>query len=121
MYLLVIPMFQDIASKFEQEMLLGNSNVVLKIYWVERAKAWFFDFRIPDTGEVVLGIRIIPQWPLLRQYKAVIPSFLGDLFVGKVDSNADDELTFENLNNEGWALYYITDDELEEWEASVGI
>lgn len=113
-----IPTFQDISSKFEQEIILGERIINLNIYWNSRAEAWYMD--IIDDEDSLIGIKIVPGWLLLRQFKSFLPNFIGDLIVLKLDQEAENYLTYDNLNN-GWDLFYATVSEAEFWEDKYGL
>jgi len=61
---------------------------------------------------------MVEDYPLLAQNKAFI-DFAGDLIVIKEDSEAADEITYDNFGD-GWNPYLVTAEEADEWRADNG-
>jgi hypothetical protein len=72
-----------------------------------------------DETDSISGIKLVPNWLLMRQYQAQMPLFKGDLLMVKTDENITGGITYENLNN-GWGLFYVTEDEAVDWEIENG-
>jgi hypothetical protein len=72
-----------------------------------------------DETDSISGIKLVPNWLLMRQYQAQMPLFKGDLLMVKTDENITGGITYENLNN-GWGLFYVTEDEAIDWEIENG-
>jgi hypothetical protein len=120
-----IPTFQTLSSKFRQEIILGDRLMELVIRWNSRSESWFMDIAdITDqnvTDQFINGIRLVPNWLLLRQYRSYFPDLEGDLILLKVDEAIEkDEVTYDNLGN-GMDLLYADADEAEEWEDFYGL
>ena len=112
-----IPTFQEKSSNFQFNILLGNQVWTLIFIYNARSESWYLN--ITDGTYILYGIKLVVDWLLLRQYKALIPNFEGDLLLVKTDDNAEDYLTYENLND-GWELNYVSEDEATEWEVENG-
>jgi hypothetical protein len=115
-----IQTYQDSTSNFEQEILLGDRMMKLIIWWNSRSEAWYMSLEDSDTDDIVSGIKIIPNWALVKQYRANLPNFEGDIIAIPTDSNAEERITYDNLNN-GYELNYLTIEELEAWEDYYGV
>lgn len=114
----LIPVFQDKSSKFRQDVILGTVSVTLSFQWNSRAGAWFVSLN--DGTHELLSKKLVGNWPLLRRNRASFPTITGDIIALKMDQDAATEVTYDNLNN-GWDLYYITAEELVEWEIINGV
>lgn len=114
-----IPLFQSVSSNFTQTIELEDQLVTIKIVYNIRIGSFFLTF---TAGDVTLyGIKIVQNWPLLRQSKAFLSSvFAGDFLAKRDVEIIDEDITYDNFGN-GWNLYYITSEELTEWEDSNGI
>lgn len=114
----VIPTYQDKGSKFSQDVIIGGISVTLTLKWNARAGYWFVS--ISDGEYEIIGKKLVGNWPLLKQSRALFPNLSGDIIAFQTDTSAEGEITYDNLNN-GWTLYYVTDEELESWEDANGI
>ncbi|MGD8707101.1 MAG: hypothetical protein PVI88_00270 [Nitrosopumilaceae archaeon] len=94
--------------------------MIITLFWNSRSGAWYMDIEDNETGDSVSGVKLIPDWPVLRQYRAYIPDFDGDIMVIAIDTDVDERITYENLND-GYELNYITAEELEQWEDYNGV
>jgi hypothetical protein len=118
--MLKIPTFQNLSSKFRQDLILGGRTVILELTWNSRAEAWYLYFEDFDSGDILYSTRIVPNFLLLRQYRASIPLFDGDLLVYKTDEEVANEISYENFGN-GWDLMYLDEPEAEAWEDTYGL
>lgn len=114
----IIPTFQTTSSRFTQDILLGDISVTITLDWNTRAQAWYMSLN--DGFDILTSIKLVPNWLLIRQYASSLPNFVGDIYVGRTDTEAGDEITYENLNN-GWTLFYVTPEEAEAWENINGV
>ena len=118
-----IPTFQTISSKFLQEIIVANRTLELLVRWISRADAWYMDIKDITEQEIqpeILGIKIVPNWALIRQYRSYLPDLKGDIIAIKTDIEASDDITYNNLNN-GWGLFFADFDEVESWEDYYGL
>jgi len=116
--MLQIPTFQNKSSNFKQEIQLGDRLVELTIVWNSRSESWYIT--VVDGEFTLTGIKLVPDWLLLRQYHSFLPELEGDILVSKENLDVEDRITYENLNN-GWTLNYITAEEAEQWEDDNGL
>lgn len=116
--MIIIPTFQKKSSKFRQDIILGNASLTLVCNWSIRSNAWFIDL-FNDTCELK-SKKLVANWPLIRRNRASFPCLTGDIIAIKTDFDAGGEITYDNLND-GWALYYLDQFELVEWETANGV
>lgn len=114
-----IPVFQNISSSFQQEITLGDRVLLLTLSWNTRSEAWYLIYEDIETGVNLFSIKLVENWLLLRQYKATIPNESGDFIVLRNNAESD-IITYDNLGTE-FILYYVTDDEGDEWESYYGV
>jgi hypothetical protein len=112
-----IPVFQTLSSNWESNILLENKRVIFKIKYNIRNDYFALDFT-DGNGDTVYGIKIVPDWPLLKYRKGFI-EFFGDIFVLAKQENPD-PLDYDNLGNV-YGLYYLTEEEVQAWEEENGI
>lgn len=113
-----IPLYQSTSSNFTQKIELNSQLVTLNIRYNVRNEFFHFTITDPD-GNILRGIKIVPNYPLLRQSRASL-NFTGDFIVQQDSEDVEDNITYDNFGA-GWNFYYITDDELTEWEDDNGI
>lgn len=118
----LIPTFQSQSADFTQTLELGGQLVELRLVWNIRAEFWFIhSFRMLNfEGNEIYGIKCVKAFPLFHIHKALLPDFQGDFITVKVDEAAENQITYDNFGA-GWGLYYITEDELDEWENLNGL
>ena len=115
-----VPTFQDTSSGFEQEIILGDRLINLTIIWNSRSEAWYMTVEDSDSGDIIRDIKMVPNWALIKQYRAYLPNFEGDLILVATDTEVSERVTYDNLNN-GYELDYVTAEELEAWEDYNGV
>ena len=57
------------ANDFVQSVLLDDEPYKLHFAWNDTSKAWTLDLRDSHGKDIVRGIRIVPNFPLLHQMK----------------------------------------------------
>lgn len=112
-----IPTFQEKSADFTQEIELGGQLVRLHIMYNIRIGFFFLNFT-DQEGSILYGIKMVPEWLLLDWHRGTL-NFSGDLVIRKTDDEAGDLITYDNFGN-GWDLTYVTEAEVEAWEAVVG-
>lgn len=61
-----MPLFSDL--KYRYGMTLEGVSYQFTFYWNARGKQWHMDIRLEDQTPVVLGIGMVPQYPMLIDY-----------------------------------------------------
>lgn len=114
-----LPVFQTISADFSYTIKLENQIVTLRFKWNVRAGNFFLDFT-DAGGNSLYGIKLLPNWPLLKYGKGNIDRFSGDLMIFQAENSAESEITYDNLGV-GWILYYLSQEEVSAWEAENGL
>jgi hypothetical protein len=115
-----IPTYQDSTSNFEQEIILGGRLMIITLVWNSRSEAWYMTIEDSDSSDIVRGIKLVPNWMLLKQYQAYLPNFKGDIILIASDSDVEERVSYDNLNN-GYQLTYVDETEKEAWEDYYGV
>lgn len=114
-----IPVFTEQSSDFTQNIDLDNINVKIRLTYNTRVNYWFMAL---ETGESSLqGIKLVKNFLLIDQYKALLPDIPGDFGVFKISNELNDnEFTYDNFGI-AWSLFYLTADEVEEFKELNGL
>lgn len=115
-----IPTFQTVASNFTQELILGDRLMSLALTWNSRSEVWYMTLEDIDSGHIARGIKVIPNWALVKQYRAYLPNFEGDIMAVAATEKVSERVTYDNLNVE-YKLNYLTETEVETWENENGL
>lgn len=115
--MVIIPTFQDKASHFRQDIIVDGVALSLRLDFNSRSDYW--QMSITDDIYSLYNKKIVANWPILRQSRALFPSLLGDFVLQKSDLDVAADVDFNNLNN-GWSFLYLDRLELAEWEAFYG-
>lgn len=99
-----LPLYSD-ASYYYTTTLEGQSYK-LSFSWNERAQQWFFSLSSESGNSIVSGERLVPNFPLLLDYK--IPGLTGYFFLfAKSEINSEQYLTSPRELDQFYDLYYI--------------
>lgn len=116
-----IQTFQTLSGNFEQEVLLGDRLIQLTVSWNGRSEAWYMSVEDVDSNDIINSIKIVPNWLLIKQYRAYLPNFEGDIMATPTDIDiVGQRVTYDNLNN-GYELAYLLEEEVEAWEEFYGL
>lgn len=62
-----LPLYQD--TNYRYTVSLENRQRTLAFYWNEREGAWHFDLKNIDGTPILLGQKIVPQYPIAVDYR----------------------------------------------------
>jgi hypothetical protein len=114
-----IPLFQDQSADFTQNIDLENVNVEIRIVYNTRVETWMM--RLKTNNYELNGLKLVKNFPLLWRHKALFPEVIGDFIILKIS----DDINVNDLDYDTFgvyfALFYITQDELEEWKENNGL
>ncbi len=77
-----------------------------------RNESWHIGFET-ENGNIEY-LKVVYDFPLLKQYKYLFPELPGDFIVQKTENFTGDDIDYTNIGD-SFALYYYTQDEIEEW------
>lgn len=105
----IIP-FKD-PSSFVEQVTLSGTIFILMFNWNSLNEFWTMDIRNRDEEPIVLGIKIVPNYPLLAQYTETnLP--LGEIVCQNIVKSPDVIRRFDIGQN--FLLVYYEPGELEE-------
>lgn len=116
--MLQIPFSPQISADQEQRINLDGQMAVMRMTWNVRSGFWFLTLS-DDYGNSVSSLKVVPNYPLLRQYRSQKP-ITGDLICLPIDSSATWPPAFGDLGVR-WFLFWISEAELKMWEANNGL
>ena len=96
-----------------------GSAVTLRFIFNNRSGFWHIDVTM-GTQPTLYGIKLVPGWPILKQYKGEL-AIPGDFLFLPISQDARNyPIAYEDLGKV-WFLYWCSDSEIQEWEAYRGL
>jgi hypothetical protein len=116
----LIETFQEQSADFVQVVELDEIIVSLRLTFNVRNETWFInEYLETETEKALYGIKVTKEFPLIWPLKTQI-DLPGDFMVIKRDEDVEDEITYDNFNN-GWDLFYLTQEEVNTWFSENGL
>lgn len=111
--------YQDISAIFTQLIELENIIYTLTLTYNIRNKSWYLD--IESQYNKLYSVKLVTNYPLLKQYKAHFDKLSGDLIILKTGNiGIEPIITYDNLGIY-YNLLYLSAEEVKEWEIPYGI
>ncbi len=112
--MIIIPTYQKISSKYVIDIELNGTMFSLHFLWNTREEFWYMNIFSAEGDPVITGIKIVPKYALLEQFKAVPGLPEGDFFVVDNDQNNpySEGITYDNFGTR-YSLLFITTEEIE--------
>jgi hypothetical protein len=109
----IMPTYQTESPRWEYYMELDGIVFVFSFHWNDRGQCWYLDIWDSLRMPIISGLRLTPNYLLLKSYRAQVPQIPGDFIVWDTmqDSNPP-EIGFDGLGGR-FVLLYITKSELE--------
>ena len=107
-----IPIDQTSSSIFRQNIIIEDINLTMRFRYSTRTASWYMSLETEDYN--IDNLRIVENYPLLKQHKALFPVFDGDFITLKVSEKAINEINYDNFGID-WILLYFTESELDDW------
>lgn len=106
------------APYYSQRVRLDGRDYILRFSWNQREARWYLSILTDREEPLVLGLKLIANWPLLRYYRFEerLPS--GEIYVVDWTGDGSPPLLEELGEGRRCQLLYFTQDELAEIEAS---
>ena len=104
------------ANDFVESVILDDETYKLKFGWNSYSKSWSMDIRNEKGEDLVRGISLVPNFPLLNQYRRVTELPKGELMAVVVnpDDKANQKIGRQDFLNGKFSLVYIPKNELDE-------
>lgn len=112
------------ANDFVESVLLDNETYKLKFGWNPYNESWSMDVRNEKGEDLVRGITIVPNFPLLNQHRRVTTLPTGEIMAVVVnqEDKANQKIGRQDFLNGKFSLVYIPRNELDEiMNAEVGM
>lgn len=98
--------------------------VSYRLNWNTRSGFWYLDvgYQPLSASEMsyLYGIKVVPRYPLLREYAATFP-FKGDFLLMPVTDAADPSSIQYTDVGRNWFLYWLSPTEIAAWEDPRGL
>lgn len=106
--MIVIPSFQDVSARTSFDIELDLSIYHLKFAWNSRESSWYMTIQDQDEIDILTGIKMVPNYLLLDQYKYLPGLPPGDFFLFDLNQIPENEQPdFDNLGKRYQLLYII--------------
>lgn len=105
-----LPLYED--SDYQYDISLEGNYYTLRLYYNERAEAWFFELRDGENTMLVGGERLVPYYPLLRNYS--LENLTGMIWLEYIGYDMNETLSNPFELSKYNKLFYIYDDGVEE-------
>jgi len=104
----LLPVYVSDSPRYLYNIPLDGDIFVLYFHWNSRENFWYMDILKSDgTTNILTGIKLVPNYRLLKQYKAIDGLPKGDFVLYDSEENVQDEqLTFENFGVRYKMLYF---------------
>ena len=112
------------ANDFVESVILDNETYKLKFGWNPYSESWSMDVRNGKGKDLVRGISVVPNFPLLNQHRRISNLPTGELMAVVVnpEDNANQKIGRQDFLNGKFSLVYIPKNELDEiMNAEVGV
>ena len=113
-----IPIQPSISADQTMRIELGSKMVNMLFYYNTRNKHWALTLT-DDAGKGMEAVKLVPNYPLLKQYQAQKP-FAGDILLLPKDETAPKEPVYNDIGAR-WGVFYLTASELAEWRRHYGV
>lgn len=118
--MVIMPVFQDRSSRYEFDIELAGEVWHLKFSWNAREEAWYMDIQTQNQVDIISGIKMVINYPLLNQYIAYnLPE--GNFILWDLEQNpSTGGVTFDNFGKR-YQLIFLSNEELTSGEVINGI
>ena len=117
----LVPIFQNVSSKFIMQVELDGESFRLRFYWNSREEKWYMDILNIDDEAILTNVAMVIEYLLLTQYKHIADLPKGNFILLDLESNpSTGGVTFDNLGRR-YQLVFFSNKEIEAGEVSGGI
>lgn len=90
--LVVIPARTDLPD-YTLTVTLGSRDYVLRLYWNARDTSWYLDVADSLGIAIVAGLRVVLNWPIMRQVQDSRRPFGDIIAIDTTDTDTEPGLT----------------------------
>lgn len=104
-----LPLYAE--RKYSYGISLEGVSYTLTFYWNRKAKSWHMDIHLEDRTQVVLGVALVPQYPMLVDYNLEEIGMNGHFELMPVNADLSSKAGEEfSIIPEFFRLYYVYTD-----------
>jgi len=116
-----IPVYADVSARYSMEIVLNGLVYVLRFNWNSRDSAWYMDIVSNAGVDILAGVKLVPQYLLLKQYSMLTGMPSGDFWLWDTELNSQtSNLSYDNFGSR-YRLIFLTPAEVTDLEAYGGI
>jgi len=101
-----MPLYED--TIYTYRVALESNSYTFNVYYNERAEGWFFDLLQEGGNPVVLGCRLVANYPTLLDYS--LPNLTGYFWLEPIGNSIERIRTDPFLLSKYFRLFYLFDD-----------
>jgi len=110
--MVIIPTFQNRTARYSIEIELAGELFNLFFYWNSREESWYMNIRDSEEAVILAGVKLVPVYKLLQQYRAKEGLPEGDFILWDLNQDpTDDNVTFDNFGKR-YQLIFLSDLEI---------
>lgn len=110
--MILFPTFTKLSSKFSYNIAIGAQTFSFSFYFNSREQSWYLSIADSSGNPLINGVKLVPEYLLLKSHRAAIPQLPGDLVLVDLEGNpASSGVTFDNFGVR-YVLMYFTAGEL---------
>ena len=102
-----MPLFSD--SSYSYDISLEGNAYSFKAYYNERAEGWFFNLSEKDGNPLVLGERLVAEYPIMLEY--ALENLSGFLYLEPIGNSSEKYRTNPFELSKWFRLFYIYNSE----------
>ena len=102
-----MPLYED--AIYTYRVALESNSYTFNVYYNERAEGWFFDLLQEGGNPVVLGCRLVANYPILLDYS--LPNLTGYFWLEPIGNSIERIRTDPFLLSKYFRLFYIFNSE----------
>lgn len=108
----IVPTFQTTSARYILEAELATEVFRLRFTWNQRESSWYMDILDIDDNNIMLGVKLVANYQLLLQYKAMAELPKGDFIMMDLESSPQTgPVTFDNYGTR-YQLIFFSNEEL---------
>lgn len=109
--MIIIPIFQNISARFSFDIELDLNIYHLKFAWNSREGAWYMTIQDQDENNILTGIKIVPNYLLLDQYRYIPELPPGDFVLFDLNQIPENNQPDFDTLGKRYQLLYVTEAE----------
>lgn len=114
--MVLLPTFQNRSSRFSYDIELAGELFRLFFSWNARETSWYMDIQDQNEANILTGIKMVPMYQLLRQYRAYDTLPNGDFMLWDLNQDpVNSDVSFDNFGRR-YQLLFVSREEIDSGE-----